>query len=149
MLDYCTKAQVDVSERAKRAAALQAFMEKAEELGLEGVGSGKGKGRSADISIDCDLVAKITSLPAVMDPLPSEPLRSPQKSGSGPTASTAMDVSSMTTAELLASLTQDLLNFQEKFGPGPGGKVYRETVPRERRPRGAAAAAMAAMERSD
>lgn len=149
MLDYCTKAQVDVSERAKRAAVLEAFLSKAGEAGLEGVGnSTKGKNKN-DASIDCDLVAAIMAMPEVMSPLASVPSTSPPPAKSNGTTSVAMDVSSMTTAELLSSLTSDLLNFQEKFGAGPGGKVYRETVPRERRPRGAAAAAIAAMERSD
>ncbi|KAG8906706.1 Plasma membrane sulfite pump involved in sulfite metabolism [Tulasnella sp. 403] len=148
MLDYCTKAQADVSERAKRAAALEAFLVQAGELGLEGVGSGKGKNRS-DAAIDCELVASITAMSEVLDPpLPASNFTAPRSSTGGPTT-TAMDVSSMSTTELLASLTQDLLNFQERFGAGPGGKVYRDTAPRERRPRGAAAAAMLAMERSD
>ncbi|KAG9041529.1 hypothetical protein FS837_012139 [Tulasnella sp. UAMH 9824] len=149
MLDFCTKAQVDVTERAKRSAALEAFIAKAHDVGLEGVGTtatGRNK-KGNDTSIDVDVVASIMALPEVMDPQIPEPGPTIPKPGNG--NSPAMDVSNMTTAELLASLTQDLLAFQEKFGAGPGGKVYRETVPRERRPRGAAAAAMLAMERSD
>lgn len=149
MLDFCTKAQVDVAERAKRSAALEAFIGRAHEVGLEGVGTtatGRNK-KGNDTSIDVDAVASIMALPEVMDPQIPEPGPPIPKPGNG--SSPAMDVSNMTTAELLASLTQDLLAFQEKFGAGPGGKVYRETVPRERRPRGAAAAAMLAMERSD
>jgi len=148
MLDFCTKAQVDVSERAKRAGALEAFLEKASDVGLEGAGiTTKGKGRS-DAGVDVDLVASIVSTAGVLDPptVPSPPASKATITGPN---NIAMDVSDMSTAELLASLTQDLLNFQERFGAGPGGKVYRETVPRERRPRGAAAAAMAAMERDD
>ncbi|KAG9002512.1 Plasma membrane sulfite pump involved in sulfite metabolism, partial [Tulasnella sp. 427] len=147
MLDFCTKAQVDVAERAKRSAALEAFIAKAGEMGLEGVGTtatGRNK-KGNDTSIDVDVVAAIMATPEVMDPHVPEPGPIIPKAGTGP----AMDVSNMTTAELLASLTQDLLAFQEKFGAGPGGKVYREAVPRERRPRGAAAAALLALERSE
>ncbi|KAG8886169.1 hypothetical protein FRB97_007207 [Tulasnella sp. 331] len=152
MLDYSTKAQVDVTERAKRAASLDNFLKKAEEAGLEGAGvaaTGPAKGRNkADAGVDYELVASIANSPEVLDPIlePSPPI---SQSTSQQGTSTAMDFSSLTTAQLLASLTQDLLSFQEKFGAGPGGKVYRETALRERRPRGAAAAAMAAMERSD
>lgn len=156
MLDYCTKAQLDVSERAKRVASLENFLEKAAEAGLEGVGAAsvghaKGKGK-ADAGVDYELVSSIANLPEVLDPtlLPSPPMsQSTSMQGTATASTTAMDFSAMTTAQLLASLTQDLLGFQEKFGPGLGGKVYRETAPRERRPRGAAAAAIAAMERSD
>ncbi|KAG8985716.1 hypothetical protein FRB93_005650 [Tulasnella sp. JGI-2019a] len=155
MLDYSTKAQVDVTERAKRTASLENFLKRAEEAGLEGVGVaaiGPAKGRSrADAGVDYELVASIANLPEVLDPVlePSPPISQTTSQQGTLSGSTAMDFSALTTAQLLASLTQDLLSFQERFGAGPGGKVYRETAPRERRPRGAAAAAMAAIERSD
>lgn len=155
MLDYCTKAQVDVSERTKRVAALELFLEKAQEAGLEGAGaapisSGNGKSKNkTDAGVDYELVASIANLPEISDPPITQTVTPPPPLQDAGTASIAMDFSNYSTAQLLASLTQDLLNFQEKFGAGPGGKVYRETAPRERRPRGAAAAAIAAMERSD
>lgn len=161
MLDYTTKAQVDVMERAKRTASLDNFIKQAAEMGLEGVGvapqgpaNGKGKGR-ADAGVDYELITTIANLPEVLEPvLESSPPVSASTSLQGTAAgtaqvTTALDFSTLTTAQLLASLTQDLLSFQEKFGAGTGSKVYRDAVPRERRPRGAAAAAIAAMERSE
>jgi hypothetical protein len=143
MLDYCTKAQADVAERAKRTAALDAFTRLADEAGLEGAGLNSGSRTKirSDSGIDCDMVATIAASLEVMNP--QIPVQEPRSSDQ------VVALVDMTTAELLASLTQDLLSFQERFGAGPGGKVYKEVAPREKRPRGAAAAAMAAMERSD
>jgi hypothetical protein len=41
-----------------------------------------------------------------------------------------------TTTQLLDELTRELIQFQERFGAGREGKVYRERTDRERRTRG-------------
>ncbi|KAG8959392.1 hypothetical protein FRC03_008041 [Tulasnella sp. 419] len=153
MLDYVTKAQGDALEREKRVKALDAALAKAAEEEQERAAA-KGKGKTTtDNSPSGEDSTKDASMTESPKPIseetaPSEP-PAPAAPVSVTTSTPTTNTQEETTAERLASLTQGLLQFQEKFGAGPGGKIYRERIERERRPRGAAAAAAAAMERDD
>ena len=145
MLDFVTKAHVDALEREKRVKALDEAKRLADDL--------KGKGKAKEPlptedgtpgPTDVEMRPPSPSLPSV-----GETSFADISTGIIAHAASLAPEGGGTTAQLLASLTQDLINFQEKFGAGPGGKLYRERVERERRPRGAAAAAVSGLERED